>query len=112
MRVLVTGATGFLGSHVTRALVARGADVTALVRDARLWRGLAPARPPRAGRARGAGGGGAPPAPRLPDSGPGARPLVPPPPGAPARRRARTRRYRGRNKKERTTQHLVPGPPY
>ena len=32
MRVLVTGATGFLGSHVTRALVARGADVTALVR--------------------------------------------------------------------------------
>src|SRR2546428_7758540 len=32
MRVLVTGASGFLGSHVTRALVARGADVTALVR--------------------------------------------------------------------------------
>ncbi len=32
MRVLVTGATGFLGSHVTRALVARGADVTVLVR--------------------------------------------------------------------------------
>jgi UDP-glucose 4-epimerase len=32
MRVLVTGATGFLGSHLTRALVARGLEVTALMR--------------------------------------------------------------------------------
>ena len=31
--VLVTGAAGFVGSHVTRALVRAGADVTALVRD-------------------------------------------------------------------------------
>jgi CDP-glucose 4,6-dehydratase len=32
-RVGVTGATGFLGSHVTAALVDAGADVTVLVRD-------------------------------------------------------------------------------
>jgi dihydroflavonol-4-reductase len=32
MKTLVTGATGFLGSHVARALVARGEDVRALVR--------------------------------------------------------------------------------
>ena len=31
-RVLVTGATGFIGSHVTRALVAAGREVHALVR--------------------------------------------------------------------------------
>jgi CDP-glucose 4,6-dehydratase len=33
-RVLVTGATGLLGSHLVRALVDRGADVVAVVRDA------------------------------------------------------------------------------
>jgi dihydroflavonol-4-reductase len=32
MKTLVTGATGFLGSHVARALVARGEDVRVLVR--------------------------------------------------------------------------------
>ena len=35
MRFLVTGATGFLGAHVTRALLRRGHRVTALVRDTR-----------------------------------------------------------------------------
>ncbi len=33
MRALVTGATGFTGSHLARALVARGDTVRALVRD-------------------------------------------------------------------------------
>ena len=33
-RVLVTGATGFIGAHLTRALVARGAQVTVLLREA------------------------------------------------------------------------------
>lgn len=32
-RVLVTGASGFLGSHLTEALIERGADVVVLVRD-------------------------------------------------------------------------------
>jgi dihydroflavonol-4-reductase len=34
VRVLVTGATGFTGGHLARALVARGESVVALVRDA------------------------------------------------------------------------------
>ncbi len=33
MRAFVTGATGFVGSHLVEALLARGDDVTALVRD-------------------------------------------------------------------------------
>jgi uncharacterized protein YbjT (DUF2867 family) len=32
MKVLVTGATGFVGSHLAEALVRRGDEVTALVR--------------------------------------------------------------------------------
>ncbi len=43
MKTLVTGATGFLGSHVTRALAARGEDVRVLVRpssDVRALNGL------------------------------------------------------------------------
>jgi hypothetical protein len=35
-RVLVTGATGFIGSRLVEAMVAEGAEVTALVRDPRL----------------------------------------------------------------------------
>jgi nucleoside-diphosphate-sugar epimerase len=35
MRFLVTGGTGFIGSHLVRALVAAGHHVTALVRDPR-----------------------------------------------------------------------------
>ena len=33
MRIFVTGATGFLGSHLVDALTARGDDVLCLVRD-------------------------------------------------------------------------------
>src|SRR5205085_12411514 len=33
MRVLVTGATGFIGSHVSDALLARGDEVVGLTRD-------------------------------------------------------------------------------
>jgi nucleoside-diphosphate-sugar epimerase len=39
VRVLLTGATGFIGSHVARLLVREGCEVHALVRaNARLWR--------------------------------------------------------------------------
>jgi nucleoside-diphosphate-sugar epimerase len=39
LRTLVTGASGFLGANLVRALVAAGADVTALVRPAsNVWR--------------------------------------------------------------------------
>ena len=33
--IILTGASGFLGAHVLRLLLAEGATVTALVRDAR-----------------------------------------------------------------------------
>jgi len=33
MKALVTGATGFVGSHLAEALLRRGAEVTALVRS-------------------------------------------------------------------------------
>ena len=35
MKALVTGATGFVGSHLAEALVQNGAEVTALVRSPR-----------------------------------------------------------------------------
>jgi hypothetical protein len=41
-RVLVTGATGLLGSNVTTALLASGTEVTALVRSAERARRLLP----------------------------------------------------------------------
>ena len=47
MKTLVTGATGFLGSHVARALAGRGEDVRVLVRpssDLRALEGLAAER--------------------------------------------------------------------
>jgi dihydroflavonol-4-reductase len=42
-RILVTGATGFVGGAVTRALLAAGREVTALVRDTSRAEGLAEA---------------------------------------------------------------------
>ena len=32
-KVLVTGADGFIGSHVAKALIEKGAEVTTVVRD-------------------------------------------------------------------------------
>ena len=45
MRAFVTGGTGFVGAHLVRALVARGDEVTCLVRtptkaQALGWRGV------------------------------------------------------------------------
>ena len=40
-KILVTGAAGFLGSHVTRQLVARGADVRVLLRPSSNNRAIA-----------------------------------------------------------------------
>jgi len=42
MRVLLTGASGFIGGHLCRRLVARGDVVVALVRDRGRAAGLAP----------------------------------------------------------------------
>src|SRR3989304_887635 len=68
-KVLVTGATGFIGANVVRALLARGGDVRVLVR-------------PTSDRGNVAG---------LPGEGAGGRPApsAPPPPPPPATRRRR-----------------------
>ncbi|HSB55915.1 MAG TPA: NAD-dependent epimerase/dehydratase family protein, partial [Gemmatimonadales bacterium] len=42
MKALVTGATGFVGSHLAEALRRRGDDVTVLVRSPRKAEALAP----------------------------------------------------------------------
>ena len=58
LRAAVTGATGFVGSHLVEALVARGDAVTALVRRPATSGGAAGARlPRRRGHARGRGRG-------------------------------------------------------
>jgi nucleoside-diphosphate-sugar epimerase len=44
MRILVTGATGFIGSHLCRALVAAGHEIVALVRDPKKAAAELPAR--------------------------------------------------------------------
>src|SRR4051812_50103859 len=92
---LVTGATGFVGSHVARALVARGDDVRVTVRaTSRLepLKGLdvqtvvADVTDRRAVRRGppGGGGGGPPPGPADPPGG-GGGPPPPPPPRTPDR---------------------------
>ena len=43
MKVVVTGATGFIGSHLVRALTARGDDVTAVTRNVERGRSALPA---------------------------------------------------------------------
>src|SRR4051794_41574224 len=93
---LVTGATGFVGSHVARALVARGDDVRVTVRaTSRLepLKGLdvetvvADVTDRRAVRRGGGGGPPGVPLPGAPHPRPaGGRPLPPQPPAA---RRAR-----------------------
>jgi uncharacterized protein YbjT (DUF2867 family) len=42
MTILVTGATGLVGRHVTEELVARGADVRAFVRNPRVGARIGP----------------------------------------------------------------------
>ena len=50
MKVFVTGGTGFVGSHLVDALMARGDDVTVLVRSLDKLANRFPGQPPRAVR--------------------------------------------------------------